>query len=343
MPGIGTGKWKAITMAIGNSSLRGAVLALAAMGIYATHDVVVKLLGEDYSAIQIVFFAALMSFPVVSVVLLSDRTSGTLRPVHPGWILLRSVCTVTCGVTAFYAFSRLPLAQTYAILFATPLLITVIAIPLLGETVRLRRWAAVICGLVGVLVVLRPGSGAELGAGHLAALVSAITGALASVIVRKIGSDERSVVLLLFPMVGNFLAMGALLPFVYRPMPIEHLGLICIIALFGIAGSLLVIAAYRSGEAVIVAPMQYSQILWATGYGWFLFDERLDAGTVLGASIIIGSGLYILFRESRSDASQNQPVLQTRLRQETVTTPRAGLLQRILRLGGDRTMTGHGR
>jgi len=329
-------------MAIGNSGLRGAMLALAAMGIFATHDVVVKTLGTDYSAIQIVFFAALMSFPVVSVILLSDRTSGTLRPVHPWWILLRSACTVTCGVTAFYAFSELPLAQTYAILFATPLLITVIAIPLLGERVRLRRWAAVICGLVGVLVVLRPGS-AELGSGHLAALISAMTGALASVIVRKIGSEERSVVLLLFPMVGNFLAMGAMLPFVYQPMPIEHLGLICIIALFGIAGSLLVIAAYRSGEAVIVAPMQYSQILWATGYGWFLFDERLDGGTVLGAAIIIGSGLYILFRESRSDASQNQPVLQTRLRQETVTTPRAGLLQRILRLGGDRTMTGHGR
>lgn len=329
-------------MAIGNSGLRGAVLALAAMGIYATHDVVVKTLGSSYSAIQIVFFAALLSFPVVSVILLSDRTSGTLRPVHPWWILLRSICTVTCGVTAFYAFSELPLAQTYAILFATPLLITVIAIPLLGETVRLRRWAAVICGLVGVLVVLRPGS-AELGAGHLAALVSAITGALASVIVRKIGSEERSVVLLLFPMVGNFLAMGAMLPLVYQPMPLVHLGLIGIIALFGIAGSLLVIAAYRSGEAVIVAPMQYSQILWATGYGWFLFDERLDGGTVLGAAIIIGSGLYILFRESRSDASQNQPVLQTRLRQETVTTPRAGLLQRILRLGGDRTMTGHGR
>ncbi len=313
------------------SNVRGAVLALAAMGIFATHDVVVKVLGAHYAAFQIVFFAALLSFPIVSVILLADGREESLKPRHPWWVLLRTVCTTISGVSVFYAFSTLPLAQVYVILFSAPLLITILAIPILGETVRLRRWAAVIAGLVGVLVVMRPGQ-AELSFGHLAALTAAICGAMASVIVRKIGQEERSVVLLLFPMVGNVIAMGIALPFVYRPMPVEHLGLLTVIAVFGLAGSFLVILAYREGEAVIVAPMQYSQILWATAYGYFLFSETPDRATVIGAGIIIASGIYIVFREGRAGASANRPVLETRSRSETVT-PRASLLQRAITPG----------
>lgn len=319
---------------MGSGNLRGALLALVAMGIFATHDVVVKTLGETYSAFQIVFFAALFSFPVVAVILLNDSRDGNLRPRHPYWTALRTLCTVITGVSAFYAFSTLPLAQVYAILFASPLLITILAIPILGEKVRFRRWAAVIVGLAGVLVVLRPGQ-ADLGYGHLAALTAAVSGATASIVVRKIGQDERSVVLLLFPMVGNFLAMGAALPFVYLPMPLGDLALAVVIALLGMTGSFLVIQAYRAGEAVVVAPMQYSQILWAIAYGYLLFDETLDRPTLIGASIVIGSGLYIVFREGRSTASVNRPVLETRGRNETVTTPRSSVLQRVIhRRGG---------
>lgn len=310
------------------NNIKGAVTALVAMGIFATHDVVVKTLGASYSAFQIVFFAALLSFPIVTVILLSDAREASLMPRHPWWITFRTLCTTVTGVAAFYAFSALPLAQVYVILFATPLIITILSIPMLGETVRLRRWAAVIAGLVGVLVVMRPGQ-TDLSFGHLAALTAAICGAMASVIVRKIGQEERSVVLLLFPMVGNVIAMGVALPFVYRPMPVEHLGLLTVIAVFGLAGSFLVILAYREGEAVIVAPMQYSQILWATAYGYFLFSETPDRATVIGASIIIASGIYIVFREGRAGASANRPVLETRSRSETVT-PRASLLQRVI-------------
>ncbi len=311
-------------------NLRGAILALVAMGIFATHDVVVKALGAHYSAIQIVFFAALLSFPIVSVILLNDASEASLRPRHPWWVLLRTVCTVITGVSAFYAFSNLPLAQVYVILFSSPLLITILAIPILGERVRARRWAAVIVGLIGVLIVMRPGQSA-LSVGHLAALVAAVCGATASVIVRRIGSEERSVVLLLFPMVGNFLAMGLALPFIYQPMSVEHLGMMGVIAVLGLIGSFLVILAYRAGEAVIVAPMQYSQILWATAYGYFLFNERPDMATGIGAGVIIASGLYIVFRESRVGASEHKPVTQTRGRTETVTTPRSSVLQRVLR------------
>lgn len=317
---------------MGSSNLKGALLALLSMAIFATHDAVVKSLGGTFTAFQIVFFAALLSFPIITVIMLNDKRAGHLRPIHPWWVLLRSICTVITGVSAFYAFSNLPLAQVYPILFAAPLLITVMSIPILGETVRLRRWAAVIVGLLGVLVVVRPGQ-ADLTLGHLGALTSAVCGALASVIVRKIGAEERAVVLLLYPMVGNFIVMAIALPFVYVPMEMQDLGAMAIIALFGLTASFLTILAYRAGEAVIVAPMQYSQIIWAVIYGYFFFDETIDWPTLLGAAIVISSGLYIVFRESNSDASENQPVLHTRGRNETATSPRSSLLQRALSQG----------
>lgn len=307
---------------------KGAIFALIAFAVFATHDVVVKILGGIYSPFQIVFFSVVFSFPLATVMLMRDAKPGTLLPAHPWWMGLRTGATVITGVCAFYAFSVLPLAQVYAILFAAPLLITVLAIPILGKTVRLRRWMAVIVGLVGVLVVLRPGQ-TDLSLGHLAALAAAICGALASIIVRKIGSEERPVVILLYPMVANFVLMACALPFFYIPMPIEHLGLVGVIAAFGWIANRLIISAYQAGEAAIIAPMQYSQIIWATGFGLLFFGETIDGATALGAGIIIASGLYIVLRESRAGASATTPVLRTRSRTETGTSPRVSLLMRM--------------
>ncbi|SHF04629.1 Permease of the drug/metabolite transporter (DMT) superfamily [Loktanella atrilutea] len=300
-----------------SSNARGALLALIAFGIFATHDVLIKVLGGSYSPIQIVFFSVTLAFPLATVSLMRDNNPGTLQPRHPWWMLLRTVTAIVTGFCAFYAFTVLPLAQVYAILFAAPLLITILSVPILGETVRLRRWLAVIVGLIGVLVVLRPGS-TVLQLGHAAALLSAVGGSLGSIIVRKIGADERPVVLMLFPMLGNFLVMGSALAFVYQPLPIAHIGMLAVISILAFVAGLLVIAAYKAGEAVIVAPMQYSQILWATAYGMLFFDETPDGATVLGAGIIIASGLYIVLRESRSEDSAT-PVLRTRARFETGT------------------------
>ncbi len=280
----------------------------------------VKILGGSYSAFQIIFFGTLFNFPLVTLMLMRDPTSGNLRPRHPWWTLLRTAAGVATGASAFYAFSALPLAQVYAILFAAPLLITLLAIPILGERVGPWRGGAVAVGLLGVLVVLRPGA-TEFTPGHLAALAAAVCGATGSIIVRKIGRDERDAVLLLYPMVANFVLMACILPFVYRPMPAEHLGFLGVVALCGFVGGLLTIAAYRAGDAAIVAPMQYSQIIWATIFGLLFFDEVPDFYTAAGALIVIASGVFIVLRESRG-ASATAPVLRSRLRPETATGPR---------------------
>jgi drug/metabolite transporter (DMT)-like permease len=302
------------------SNARGALLALLAFGVYSTHDAVVKTLGASYSPMQMVFFANLFGFPVVTVMMMRDRSEGNLRPRHPWWTLLRTVAALLSTTLAFYAFSVLPMAQTYALIFAAPLLITILAIPILGETVGWRRTAAVLVGLVGVLVVLRPGS-TELTAGHAAALVAAV-------IVRKIGGEERSAVLLLYPMVANFVVMGCALPFVYQPMPAFDLGAVATMALLGFFGGLLHITAYRTGSAVVVAPMQYSQILWAVLYGALIFGETPTWSTGLGAAIIIVSGIYVVFREDRTDVATTRPVLRTQSRFVVGTLPRLGALFR---------------
>jgi drug/metabolite transporter (DMT)-like permease len=314
---------------------KGALLSLLAFGIYATHDAVVKLLGEDYAPFQLIFFSTLFSFPLAMGMMMRDPQPGTLRPVHPGWIALRSAATVLTGLSAFYAFSVLPLAQVYAIAFAQPLLITLLAIPLLGEKVRVRRGLAIVAGLLGVMVVLRPGA-SDFTLGHLAALMAAVGGSVASVIVRKVGREERPVVLLLYPMIANLAVACLFMPSVYRPMEAEHLSLVAVMSVLGWTGGVVIIAAYKSAQAVVVAPMQYVQILFAAFYGTLFFQETIDVYTAVGAGIVIASGLYIVLREDSPGASRNQPVLNTRLRAETGTTPRSSTLQGFLGLRGRR-------
>lgn len=312
----------------GNSNLAGPGVALVAFALFAVHDVIVKFLGGTYSPVQIVFFSVLLGLPLAMLMLMRDKTDGNLFPRRPGWTGLRTVATVITGFSVFYAFSVLPLAQTYAILFATPLLITLLAVPILGEKVGIHRGGAVVVGLIGVMIVLRPFETEGLSLGHLAALTGACGSACASIIVRKIGSEERNVVLLLYPMMANLLVMGAALPFVYQPMPLVDLGALALMSVLALLASLGIIAAYKRGSAVTVAPMQYSQMVWAIAFGALLFDERVDLATILGAGVIIASGAYILHRESRGNVSNNRPVTETLTRTETGTYPRASQLRR---------------
>jgi S-adenosylmethionine uptake transporter len=311
------------------SSFAGPAFALTAFALFSAHDVIVKSLGGSYSPVQIVFFSALLGLPLALLMLMRDHTDANLRPRRPGWTALRTAAAVTTGVTVFYAFSVLPMAQTYAILFAAPLLITLLSVPMLGEKVGWRRMLAVAVGLVGVLIVLRPGQGDGLSLGHIAALVGALTSAIASIIVRKIGHEERNIVLLLYPMMGNLAVMGLALPFVYQPMPLADFGSWAAMAAMALVASLLVIAAYKRASAVRIAPMQYSQIIWAAIFGAIFFQEAVDLATFAGAAVIIASGIYIVLREDTINVSENRPVLQTHTRTETGTFPRASQLRRL--------------
>ncbi|WP_028878270.1 DMT family transporter [Terasakiella pusilla] len=296
-----------------NNNKKGILLGLLAYAIYASHDALVKDLGGAYSPFQILFFSMLFGFPMVALQLIRDTKAATLRPRHPWWLTLRMGSMLISTISTFYAFSVLPLAQTYSILFAIPLWVTLLSVPFLGERVGIHRGGAVLLGLIGVLIVVRPGA-QELHLGHFSVMIGSFFSALNAIIVRKIGRDERDVVIIIFPMLSLFIVMALLLPINYIPMPIEDLGKTAAVSLLSFLALNCIVGAYKAGEASIVAPMLYSQIIWATLYGFYLFGEVPDQQTYIGAAVIIFSGLYIVFRESRGNTSANTPVLRTRTR-----------------------------
>ena len=297
---------------------KGMLYAIGGFAVFALHDAFIKSLAQ-YSVFQILFFAVLFSHVPFTFYLAADKQERNLRPVYPAWILLRSACMVGSGCFAFYAFSNLPLAQAYSLLFTMPMLITVLAIPILGERVRLMRWLAILLGLAGVLVVLRPGAEA-LQLGHFAALAGALCSALSGVITRKIGGQERGATLILYPLIANVLFTGALLYFVYQPMPFVDLAKMAAIGTLGIAGQYFIILAYRSAPAALVAPFQYSQMVWAIFYGYVWFGSVPDRFVFIGAALIIFAGLMIVWRESLPGVSAQSPFLRTR-NQRAVSAP----------------------
>ena len=276
-----------------NPNLRGALFGLAAMGLYCLYDVSIKFLGGDYSPLQVLFCAGLVFVPLILLQLRFSRASS-LRPVLPIWTVLRVVVALLNATLGAYAFSVLPLAEAYAVFFLMPLMIALLAVPILGEPMDLARGLAVVTGFAGVLIALQPGGDTQLGLGHLAAFCAAARGAVNYIILRKTGGIEQPGVLLFYPAAAQLIAVGLAMPALWLPMPAAHWALTSLMGLAVFAGGLLIIAAYRTAPAIVVAPMQYSQIIWAAILGWLLFDEGMTLPMVLGILVIIAAGLYIL-------------------------------------------------
>lgn len=279
-----------------SSSFKGALWGLLGFGIFAAHDVIVKMLAETYSVFQISFFAMVFGFPVAFLMLARDATAADLLPRRPVLVTLRSVMMSLTALCVFYAFSTIPFAQAYALLFVAPLLITGLSVPFLGERVGIRRFSAVVVGFVGVAVALNP-SATTLQRGHGAALMAAVFISISSIILRKIGKEERPITLLLVQMMIGTVLYGVLMQESYVPPALNDLHALILMAGMAALAGMCIIFAYQRAPASIVAPTQYSQILWAIVYGALFFDETPTRYTVIGAAIIIGSGLYILNRE----------------------------------------------
>ena len=288
--------------------LRGAGLALLAFLIFSTHDAVVKTL-HGFSVFQIMFFAVLFAYVPFSTSLALDRTPRSLRPVNPGWVLLRGLTMTASAGFAFAAFSLLPMTQVYVLIFLAPMFISLLAIPLLGERIKIYRAAAIALGLVGVLIVMRPGT-QELSLGHLFGFGAAACSAIAAVIARKVGREENHGTMIVVPMLINVLFTGCATVLFYQPMALDELLRMFAIGALGLLAQLCLLMAYRMAPAVVIAPFQYSQMIWAVVFGWLFFGDGIDRYTVIGSLITIGAGIFIVWRETQ--VSANQPNLRTR-------------------------------
>lgn len=284
-------------MPVLSSTQRGALYALAGMGLYSLYDMTIKFLGGNYSSLQVLFCAATFAIPLILAQTAVMGPLGALKPNLPKMIAARSLVAALNGVIGAYAFAHLPLAECYAVFFLMPLMISLLAIPLLGEPVDMPKGLAIVAGLAGVLLVLRPGQ-LPLSLGHLAAFVSAALGALNYVLLRKTSGLESQGTLMLYPMLAQYAIVAAAMPFVWQPMSASHWGLTALMGVELIAGSIFVIAAYRRAPVIVAAPMQYSQIIWATIFGALFFNEHLDVPKALGIAIIIAAGIFILMRSA---------------------------------------------
>jgi S-adenosylmethionine uptake transporter len=286
----------------------GPFLALVGFLAFSIHDSLVKILPE-YSVFQILFFAMLFGYVPFTIVRLLDKKPGPIKAVNPKLVILRSLLLMGSVSSAFLAFSMLPLIEVYVLIFLSPIIISILSIYFLGEKVYLFRWFAIIVGLIGVLIVLRP-SIESLSLGHLFGFLAALCSSTAAIISRKIAATESAATLMLFPLLTTILITGCILPFVYKPMPLADLGVMFLIGGLGLTGQLFNLFAYKNAPAAFIAPMQYSQIIWAVVFGTLFFDEIADKWEMIGSVVTVLSGVMIIWREVV--ASKVRPTLNSR-------------------------------
>ncbi len=278
-------------------NLRGIGAMLFAVAMFALMDTGMKLLAAHYPSMQVAALRALSSLPLVLVYVAWRGAFKTVWRVRWRLHLLRGVLGI--GMLAAFAFGlrELPLAEAYSIFFVAPMLITGLSVPLLGERVEPARWVAIVVGLLGVIIVLRPTGQGLFTLGGVAILASAACYALSAVLVRIVSRTDSSESLVLWLMVMVSIGAGALAAPSWVPVRLEHGWILAGIAVSGFLGQIAVTEAFRRGDVSAVAPFEYSALAWGIGLDWLLWQVLPDRYTVLGATVIIASGLYLVRRE----------------------------------------------
>jgi len=263
-------------------------------------DALLKWLGSRYDVVQIIFFRAVFAFIPVGIALYLRGGLGQLRTKRPVAHFLRAMT----GLAALFLFieglTRLPLASVIAIAFAAPIFVTAFSVQLLKEHVGVRRWTAVLVGFLGVLIMVRPG-GELFQWSALIVLGAVLLYSLMIMLVRILGRTESPSSIVFYQSLFSMLVTGAVLPFFWTTPPWEHLLILIATGLIGGSAQLCLTAAYSRANVAIVAPFEYSAMIWAVIFGYFFFAELPGVEVWMGAPVVIASGIYIAFREAKLD------------------------------------------
>ena len=278
-----------------DNPLRGIALTVSACVVFAIADVTSKFLTVSMPVVEIQWIRYVLFF--ASAAVLAARAPGrAFRPRNPKLQVLRGVCVTSSSVLFVYGIKQMTMAQATTISFLSPLLITVLSIPLLGEIVGIRRWAAVAVGMVGMLIVVRPGTDGFQPAA-LFGVASSCCWALALIVTRKIAASDPPQTTIFWSSMIGAVSLTLLLPFGAIWPNWWQLGLCLVLGVLSSAGQWLVVLAHRLAPASLLAPFSYTQLPWVTLGGYFVFSNLPDHWTLVGASIIVASGLYTVHRE----------------------------------------------
>jgi len=276
---------------------RGMLLMLASVGLFSLMDAALKTLSAHYPPFQVAALRGLSSLPLVLAWAL--WTVGAMPLLRVRWPLhlLRGVLGIAMMASFVYALKRLPLSTAYSIFFVAPLLITALSVPILGEKVGPRRWTAIAIGLLGVLVVLRPTGAGVMSMAGLAVLVAATGYAVSAITVRVLARTDSTQAITFWLLALMALGAGALAFPNWVPLRAQDAWIIGGIGVAGALGQYTITEAFRLGEASLIAPLEYTALLWGVLLDLTLWGVLPDSVTWLGAAIIIASGLYLIRRE----------------------------------------------
>jgi drug/metabolite transporter (DMT)-like permease len=305
------------TATIERANLTGAAYALAAVMCFSLNDVGIKFLSGGYALHQVVFIRALVALTVFFALVMPFAGGLTvLRTRRPLVHMIRGLCVVAANMCLFLGLAALPIADATAIFFISPLVITVFSVIFLKEVVGPRRWAAIAVGFVGVLVIVKPGT-AAFQAASLLPVAAAFLYATLHMLTRKIGGTESAPTMAVYIQLtflvaslaiglglgdGRFAGSGhPSLEFLFRawdwPATADYPILIGL-GISGLFGGLFISQAYRLSEAAFAAPFEYAAMPMAILWGVTVFGTWPDATAWIGIALIVGSGLYLLWRET---------------------------------------------
>lgn len=272
---------------------------LAAMAAFVVNDAMMKLAATDLPTGQVIFLRGLLIVPVLAALMLASATPATLEMLRRPGILARCVVEVAAAVLYLSALFHMPIAECTAILQFTPLALTAGAALFLGAPVGWRRWLATLVGLIGVLIIIRPGANAFNPYAALA-LLSVVFIAARDLITRRLGKDVPTIVIAFTSTAAVAVSSLGLLPFEIWQWPSSA----AMFALLGASAALLgaqywIILAMRTGDIAVVAPFRYSIILWAIVAGFLVWREVPDLATWIGIAVVTAAGLYTFLREHR--------------------------------------------
>jgi drug/metabolite transporter (DMT)-like permease len=273
---------------------------LLSAAAFAVHDASAKQLGQNFSVYQITFMrftlALAMFLPVIAV--MGWRTIATTRPWVQG---SRAAVTVLAQILAYFALSNMLLADVTAINYTRPLFLTVLAVILLAEKASWRRWAATIVGFGGMLLMVQPGAGGGfIGWAPLAAITSSLLFASLGVVVRRYAESEHPNAWMFYYMVAGIVLSAPGTYLTWQSPTWFELQVALLLAAIAIFAQAFFILAFTVGEASAVGPMDYTRLVWATMFGWFLFSESPALTTWIGVAIIVAASYYVASHEART-------------------------------------------
>lgn len=273
--------------------------AVAAFLMFTVMNTFAKMLSVNHSVIEIAFYRNLVAcIPFLIMIFVFGRREILTIRSKPSLVVIRAAIGTASLVTTFYAYSLMPMADTTALLFTASLFIPVLGVIFLKESVGPYRWAAIAIGFVGVLVMSHP-SGEVYTFGILVALGAAVLHATLQIIVRYLGRYESTETIAFYFFVVGLVLTAIPLPFIAVRPTMEEVPLLVGVGLSGAAAQWLLTFSFRNAKAAIVTVFNYSSIVWATLFGWMIWNEWPLPTVIAGAAIVIASNILMIWRESR--------------------------------------------